>query len=96
MSSFNFREDISWRDILLRSAIVLATVAIIVWLMPRDGRNYFYAEQGKPGKYADFTAPFDFPIYKSEEARKAKAAIEIRTKIKYNYNELFFIFREYA
>ena len=33
---------------------------------------------------------------KSEEARKAKAAIEIRTKIKYNYNELFFIFREYA
>ncbi len=70
MSSFNFREDISWRDILLRSAIVLATVAIIVWLMPRDGRNYFYAEQGKPWKYADFTAPFDFPIYKSEEAIK--------------------------
>ncbi|MGN0281315.1 MAG: HD family phosphohydrolase [Prevotella sp.] len=70
MSSFKFREDITWHDILLRCIIVVATVAIIVWLMPRDGRNYFYAEQGKPWKYADFTAPFDFPIYKSEEAIK--------------------------
>ena len=27
-------------------------------------------EQGKPWKYGDLTAPFDFPIYKSEEAIK--------------------------
>ena len=67
MSSFNFKEDVTWHDILTRSAIVLATVAIIVWLMPQDGQNYFYVEQGKPWKYADFTAPFDFPIYKSEK-----------------------------
>ena len=67
MSSFKYKEDITWRDILLRSAIVIITVLIIVWLMPRDGRNYVYAEQGKPWKYADLTAPFDFPIYKSEQ-----------------------------
>ena len=67
MSSFNYKEDITWRDILLRSAIVIVTVLVIVWLMPRDGRNYVYAEQGKPWKYADLTAPFDFPIYKSEQ-----------------------------
>lgn len=67
MSSFKYKEDITWRDILLRSAIVIITVLFIVWLMPRDGRNYVYAEQGKPWKYADLTAPFDFPIYKSEQ-----------------------------
>ena len=67
MSSFKYKEDITWRDILLRSAIVIVTVLVIVWLMPRDGRNYVYAEQGKPWKYADLTAPFDFPIYKSEQ-----------------------------
>jgi putative nucleotidyltransferase with HDIG domain len=34
--------------------------------MPHDTRSYFHVEEGKPWKYADFTAPFDFPIYKSE------------------------------
>lgn len=88
MSSFNLREDITWRDILLRSAIVVATVAVIVWLMPRDGRNYFYAEQGKPWKYADFTAPFDFPIYKSEETiKKEKDSLMKEYEPYYTFNK---------
>ena len=37
-----------------------------LWCMPRDSRNYLYAEIGKPWKYGDLTAPFDFPVYKSE------------------------------
>ena len=88
MSSFNFREDVTWRDILLRSVIVFATVAVIVWLMPRDGRNYFYAEQGKPWKYADFTAPFDFPIYKSEEAiKREKDSLMKEYEPYFNFNK---------
>ncbi|MGM9699768.1 MAG: HD family phosphohydrolase [Prevotella sp.] len=88
MSSFNFREDVTWRDIFLRSVIVLATVAVIVWLMPRDGRNYFYAEQGKPWKYADFTAPFDFPIYKSEEAiKREKDSLMREYEPYFNFNK---------
>lgn len=88
MSSFNFREDVTWRDIFLRSVIVLATVAVIVWLMPRDGRNYFYAEQGKPWKYADFTAPFDFPIYKSEEAiKREKDSLMKEYEPYFNFNK---------
>ena len=88
MSSFNLREDITWRDILLRSAIVVATVAVIVWLMPRDGRNYFYTEQGKPWKYADFTAPFDFPIYKSEETiKKEKDSLMKEYEPYYTFNK---------
>ena len=88
MSSFNFKEDVTWHDILTKSAIVLATVAIIVWLMPQDGQNYFYVEQGKPWKYADFTAPFDFPIYKSELAvKKEKDSLLKEYEPYFNYNK---------
>lgn len=66
MSTFNLKEDVTWRDILIRAAIIIGTVAVIVWVMPRDSQNYFIVEQGKPWKYVDFRAPFDFPIYKSD------------------------------
>lgn len=88
MSSFNFKEDVTWRDILTRGAIVIATVAVIVWLMPQDGQNFFYVEQGKPWKYADFTAPFDFPIYKSEMAVKNERDSLLKEYEPYfNYNK---------
>ena len=61
-------KELKWRDIIIRTALVLATVGIVVWCMPHDNRTYFFVEQGKPWKYADFTAPYDFPIYKSESA----------------------------
>ena len=66
MPLFSQKEDISWQHLLIRSAIVIGTVVIILWCMPRDSRNYLYAEIGKPWKYGDLTAPFDFPVYKSE------------------------------
>ena len=70
MRKINLGDGISWRDVILRAAIIIGTVAVIVWAMPRDTSNYFVAEQGKPWKYVDFRAPFDFPIYKSESAIK--------------------------
>ena len=72
MSSFNIKNDLTWRDILIRSALIVATVAIIVWLMPRNSQASFKIERGKPWVYNDLSAPFDFPIYKSEEAVKAE------------------------
>ena len=68
MSSTLQKDDITWRDVLIRSAIILISVLIVVWAMPHDNRSYFHVEEGKPWKYADFTAPFDFPIYKSDLA----------------------------
>ena len=56
-----------WRNLLTRILIVGATIALIVWAMPRDNENNYKIEVGKPWRYADFTAPFNFPIYKSEE-----------------------------
>jgi hypothetical protein len=37
-------KDLKWRDILIRTALVLATMAIVVWCMPRDNRSYFHVE----------------------------------------------------
>lgn len=61
------KENSYWRNILIKVALVAATVTVIVWTMPRDNSNNFKIEKGKPWRYADFTAPFDFPIYKSEK-----------------------------
>ena len=58
--------DLTWRQILWRMALVVGTVVVIVWAMPRDTQLTFKIEQGKPWPHADLTAPFDFPVYKSE------------------------------
>ena len=87
MSTFNLKEDITWRDIFIRAAIIICTVAVTVWLMPGDSRSNFRVEQGKPWKYGDLTAPFDFPIYKSEEAIKKQRDSLLRVyEPYYRYN----------
>ena len=70
MSNFNFRENIMWHDILIRALLVIVTVAIVVWFMPHENTSLYHVEEGKPWKYAELTAPFDFPIYKSESIVK--------------------------
>jgi len=72
MSSFNIKNDLTWRDFLIRLGLIIITVAIIVWMMPRSSQNNFKIEKGRPWIYADLKAPFDFPIYKSDEAVKAE------------------------
>ena len=67
MSSFDFKNELTWRDFLIRAILVIGTVAIIVWLMPRSTQFSFNAEKGRPWVYSDLSAPFDFPIYKSDE-----------------------------
>ena len=88
MSSFNIKNDLTWRDFLIRSALVLAAAAIIVWLMPRNTQASFKIERGKPWVYNDLSAPFDFPIYKSDEAVKAE-----RDSLMKHY-EPYYIFNE--
>ena len=72
MSSFNVKNDMTGRDWLIRLALVICTVTIIVWLMPKNNYATFKIERGKPWAYTDLSAPFDFPIYKSDEAVKAE------------------------
>ncbi len=80
--------NMTWRDILVRAAFVITTVIIVVWSMPHDNRSYFHAEQGKPWKYADFTAPYDFPIYKSDKAIREERDSALREyEPYYNYKK---------
>ena len=88
MSSIFLKDDFKWRDILIRTALVLATVGIVVWAMPRDNRSYFQVEQGKPWKYPQFTAPYDFPIYKSESVISQERDSALRSyEPYYKYNK---------
>ena len=88
MSSFNIKDDKNWHSVLIRIALVIGTVAIVVWSMPRDNRSYFHLEQGKPWKYADFTAPYDFPVYKSESTVQAERDSVMRDyEPYYKYNK---------
>ena len=87
MSNKGFGEDITWRFVLVRAAIVVGTVAIISWFMPRDSSSYYQAEEGRPWKYADLTAPFDFPIYKSDEMiSREKDSLMEEYEPYYNYD----------
>ena len=72
MSSFNIKNDLTWRDFLIRLGLIIITVAVIVWMMPRSNQHNYKIEKGRPWIYADLKAPFDFPIYKSDEAIKAE------------------------
>ena len=66
MRKFNIKSDITWRDVVLRVALVLGTVALIVWFMPRDNRPNYKMEVNKVWLYSDLIAPFDFPVYKND------------------------------
>ncbi len=72
MSSFNIKNDLTWRDFLTRLGLIIITVAVIVWMMPRSSQHNYKIEKGRPWIYTDLSAPFDFPIYKSDEAVKAE------------------------
>ena len=72
MSSFNIKNDITWRDLLIRASLIIVAVTIIVWLMPRTSHSNYKIEKGRPWIFGDLKAPFDFPIYKSDEAVKAE------------------------
>ncbi|MDR0864760.1 MAG: HDIG domain-containing protein [Candidatus Symbiothrix sp.] len=50
---------------------IIITLVIIV-LFPREGKFRYSFVEGKPWKYGLLTAPFDFPIYKSEPQLKAE------------------------
>lgn len=70
MNEFYNNEGHFWRNTVTRTLLVIVTVAIIVWVMPREQGQRFRYDVGKPWMYGSFIAKFDFPIYKTDEAIK--------------------------
>lgn len=69
MKYFDFYKNTSyiWRRTLTRVGLVLVTVVLIVWFLPRrEGSQYVY-DVDEPWRYGDMIAQYDFPIYKTEE-----------------------------
>ena len=64
------KENNFWRNWITRIALIIGTVMILVWGMPRGKTQLFHYEVGKPWMYNSFFAKFDFPIYKTDEAIK--------------------------
>ena len=88
MGSFNLKSDISWHAFLVRAGLIIGTVAIITWALPRDTRSTYRIEKGKPWIYSDLKAPFDFPIYKGDDVVKAERDSLMRLYEPYfNYNK---------
>ena len=67
MSDFKIKKDFPLRNLLYKVLIFMATVAVIVYFMPRDGKFNYQFDIGKPWKYGQLIAAFDFPIYKDAE-----------------------------
>jgi len=72
MRNLRFKIDFTWRDILIRIALVICTTAVIVWFMPRDNKPNYKPEVGKVWHHNDLTATFDFPVQKSDSAIQAE------------------------
>lgn len=72
MNRFKTPENKYWRNLLTRSALVIVSVVIIVWFLPRNSGPQFRYDVGKPWMYGSLIAKFDFPIYKTDEAIKAE------------------------
>ena len=59
-----------WRNIFTRAAIIIVTVALIVWFLPREQGQRFRYDVNKPWTYGSVIAKFDFPVYKTDELIK--------------------------
>src|SRR3712207_1828805 len=81
------QEEHYWRNFITRLSLVIITVALIVWFMPRNEKQQFRYDIGKPWMYGSFIANFDFPIYKTDEAIKAEQdSVMEMFQPYYNYN----------
>ena len=72
MRKFKSYNSRYWHNLLVRTGLIIGTVAIIVWSLPRKEELRFHYDMGKPWMYNSFIAKFDFPIYKTDEAIKAE------------------------
>ena len=58
------------RDLLYKALILIGTVALIVYFLPRDGKFNYQYDINKLWNYGKLTATFDFPIYKEDAVVK--------------------------
>lgn len=80
-------ETHSIRNTTTRILLVIASIALIVWFLPRNSGSHLHYDIGKPWSYGSVIADFDFPIYKSDEVlKKEQDSILSTFEPYYKYN----------
>ncbi|MEG1838650.1 MAG: HDIG domain-containing protein, partial [Bacteroidaceae bacterium] len=70
MDNLKNKAQSSYKDLLYKALIFVATVTVIVYFLPREGKFNYQFDINKPWKYGLLTASFDFPVYKDEDLVK--------------------------
>ena len=87
MSKISIPRNNYWRNMMTRLAIIIVSVILIVWALPRDNGPQLRYDVSKPWMYGSLIAKFDFPIYKTDEALKAEEDSIMNTfEPYYNYD----------
>lgn len=88
MNKFYHIKNYFWRNLLAKCSLVVLTVLIVVWFLPRNDGSTFRYDVGRPWMYGSFIAQFDFPIYKTDETLKAEQDSLLQTyQPYYNYDK---------
>ena len=66
MRSFKTNQRFSYKNLIYKSLIFIATVSVIVYFLPNEGKFNYQFDINKPWKYVLLQASFDFPIYKND------------------------------
>lgn len=70
MRSFKTNQRFSYKNLIYKSLIFIATVSVIVYFLPNEGKFNYQFDINKPWKYGLLQASFDFPIYKNDIQKK--------------------------
>lgn len=67
MSRYNHQKELSGKNICYLAGMALIAIALIVYFLPREERSHYQFDLGRPWRYNQLIATFDFPVYKNEE-----------------------------
>lgn len=80
---FSFLRD--RHHLILKFFFFFLAVGLIVFIFPKEGKFKYEFQKGKPWQHADLIAPFDYPIYKSDQVIQEEKEV-----IKQQLKEYFF------
>ena len=66
MRSFKTNQRFSYKNLIYKSLIFIATVSVIVYFLPNEAKFNYQFDINKAWKYGLLQASFDFPIYKND------------------------------
>ncbi len=89
MKTLKANRQFSYKDLLYKALIFIATVSIIVYFLPKQGKFNYEFEINRPWNYGLLQASFRFPIYKNDQQVERE-----KDSIMANYKPYFHLDKE--